>query len=323
MVSVSSQSSPSSPVRVDLPCSLPALCEQYRRHGLAVRSVAEDTVSEELLYLNRFFAYFGPPAAPRVLFGLLTGARVTAFLAGYADTHGPGSRRWMQVSLRLFLRLAYHCSYLERDLSGLVPSVRTRRMGRVPRGLPDGCIAALQTGIERDTPAGLRDSAIVSLLSTYGVRGVQIRRLRLDHLHWQNSRIHFPAAKGGRPVDQHLTAEAGNRLADYITRARADCTHPEVFLTLTEPFRPLPCASHLSAILHRRMEQLGVHPPEGVSQGCHGFRHAFATRLIGRVPFKDVVDLLGHRDPGSTLIYGKISIGQLRQAALPWPGDEQ
>lgn len=305
------------------PCSLSELCEQYRQHALAVRSVAADTVEEELLYLRRFFTYLGPPETPGALFACLVPGRVSAFLVEYADAHGPGSRCWMQVSLRSFLRFSYQCCYVQRDLSALVPSVRVRRMGRVPRVLPDACIAVLQRGIERDTPAGLRDSAIVCLLSTYGVRGVQIRRLRLEHLDWRNSRIHFPAAKGGRPIEQHLTAEAGNRLADYITGGRPDCSHPEVFLTLTEPFRPLPCASYLSAILHRRMERLGVEPPEGVSRGSHGFRHAFAARMTGRVPFKDVVDLLGHRDPSTTLIYGKVSIGQLRQAALPWPGETE
>ena len=70
------------------------------------------------------------------------------------------------------------------------------------------------------------------------------------------------------------------------------------------------------------MKRLGLRLPEGVSHGSHGFRHAFATRMIGRVPFKDVTDCLGHRDPSSTLIYGKIDLEALREAALPWPGGE-
>jgi len=45
--------------------------------------------------------------------------------------------------------------------------------------------------------------------------------------------------------------------------------------------------------------------------------------MVGKVPFKDLVDQLGHRDPASTLIYGKVDFGGLRQAALPWPGGEQ
>ena len=69
--------------------------------------------------------------------------------------------------------------------------------------------------------------------------------------------------------------------------------------------------------------ELGLDLPEGVSPGTHGFRHAFACRMIGKIPFKELIDQLGHRDPTSTLIYGKVDLDALSQAALPWPGGEQ
>ncbi len=298
------------------------LCEEYQRYALRVRSTAPETAEEELLYLKRLFVWCGPPGSAAELFAGLGPKQLAAFLVEYAETHGPGSRRWMQHSLRMFLRFAWQASYAARDLSGLVPSVRRPRHGNVPRALPQECIDGLLTGIERETPAGLRDAAIVGLLAMYGVRGVQLRRLRLVDIDWAEDRIRFPAAKGGRAIEQHLTPDAGNRLVDYLERGRPASAHPEVFLTLTPPFRPLPCASYLSAMLRRRLEQLGLETPTGVSRGAHGFRHAFATRLTGRVPFKDVADLLGHRDPSSTLIYGKVDLAGLRQAALPWPGGE-
>jgi hypothetical protein len=44
------------------------------------------------------------------------------------------------------------------------------------------------------------------------------------------------------------------------------------------------------------------------------------VRLCGRVPFKDLIDMLGHRDPSTSLIYGKSDMATLALAALPWPG---
>jgi integrase len=71
------------------------------------------------------------------------------------------------------------------------------------------------------------------------------------------------------------------------------------------------------------MKQAGIELPEGGRYGSHGFRHAFASRMYGRIPFKDVVDMLGHRNPSSTLVYGKVEVAALRKAALPWPGGAQ
>jgi len=62
--------------------------------------------------------------------------------------------------------------------------------------------------------------------------------------------------------------------------------------------------------------------PEGVSHGCYGLRHAFAGRLVGKIPFKHLADMLGHRDPSTTLIYSKIDFAALEQAALPWPEED-
>jgi integrase len=184
--------------------------------------------------------------------------------------------------------------------------------------LPSSCICALEESIDSRCSAGLRDSAIICLLSTYGVRGVQIRRLRLEHIDWQNERIHFPPAKRGRPIEQHLTAKAGNRLADYISKGRPSSDLPEVFLTLTRAATKLG-KTCLPVMIRRRLQSSEISVPQGVSQGTHGFRHAFAVRMTGQVSFKEVVDMLGHRDPSSTLIYAKADVQTLQQATLPWP----
>lgn len=303
-----------------LPPTLAGLAEEYHTSAVAIRQVLESSANAERVYLKRFFAWFGPPSSPAELFALIFPDSVARFLAEYASGHGAGSRCCMQNTVRLFLRFAYHAGYVGVDLSALSPSVRSPRMGKVVRAIPSGCIEALLTGIGGDSPVDLRDRAIVWLLGTYGVRGVQIRRLRLEDVDWQGERIHFPAAKRGLPVDQPLDAKAGNRLCEYLRRGRPASLHREVFLTSAEPFEPIRHPRQLSRILGKRLEQAGVELPAGVLRGAHAFRHAFASRLCGRVPFKDLADMLGHRDPSTTLLYGKVDLDALGQAALPWPG---
>ena len=306
-----------------VPGSLADLADEYCTHSVRVRGVHESRRDAERPYLKRFFDWFGPPESPADLFSRINADSVTQCLIEYASKYGPGSRRCMQGTVRLFLRFAYHMGYVGRDLSALSPTVREPRMGKVVRPIPPECIETLQNSIVGDTPADLRDRAIVCLLSTYGVRGVQIRRLRLEDVDWSRERIHFAPIKRGRAVEQPLTASTGNRLADYLRKGRPSSSHREVFLHADDPFGPLARPNQLSKILRKRIEQAGITLPEGVAYGSHCFRHAFATRMYGRVPFKDVMDMLGHRDPCSTLIYGKVDLGSLRKAALPWPGGER
>jgi len=298
--------------------TLLTLREQYIHHSLTIRNVCTDTVRVRLTSLDRLFDYFGPPPTAFELFATLNEATLTAFLLDYAARYGLGSRQNMHSAARGFLRFAYEEQFMPRDLSALVPTVRRRAMAELPKALPDACIGALENNIDRSCPVGRRDAAIVCLLSTYGVRGVQIRRLCLEHIDWQNERIHFPPAKRGRPIEQHLTDKVGNRMADYISNGRPQSPLSEVFLMLTTA-APL-TGSSLSSMISRRLQRAQVPVPEGVSRGTHSLRHAFAVRMTGQVPFKDVVDMLGHRDPSSTLIYAKADVQTLQQAALPWPG---
>jgi integrase len=298
--------------------SLTALREQYSHHALTIRNVCADTLKARLISLDRLFKHYGPPQTAGELFARLNHETLSEFLIDYAGRYGPGSRQNMHSAARGFLRFASEEQFIAHDLSALVPTVRRRAMAALPKALPDACISALEDSMDRSSPAGRRDAAIVCLLSTYGVRGVQVRRLRLEHIDWRNERIHFPAAKAGHPVEQHLTDRAGNRLADYIANARPQSALPEVFLTLSTAV-PLRDSSYLSRMIRRRLQRAQVSIPDGVSLGTHGLRHAFAVRMSGQVPFKDVVDMLGHRDPSSTLIYAKADVQALQQAALPWP----
>ncbi len=299
--------------------TLSALRERYRHYNLTIRNVCEDTIKVRLAYVDRLFNYLGPPETAAGLFLKIDHVTLGAFFVDYAMRYGPGSRQNMYSAARAFLRFAYEEQFMANDLSALVPTVRRYRMSGLPKALPEACILALEESIDRSDPVGRRDAAIICLLSTYGVRGIQVRRLRLEDLDWQNERIHFPAAKGGRPIEQHLTAKAGNRLTDYIVNGRPDSPLPQVFLTATTGAL-LSDSSYLSGMIRRRLLRANVPVPDGVSRGTHGLRHAFAVRMTGKVPFKDVVDMLGHRDPSSTLIYAKTDVQTLQQAALPWPG---
>jgi site-specific recombinase XerD len=164
---------------------------------------------------------------------------------------------------------------------------------------------------------GRRDYAIIQLLFTYGVRGGQVRALRLEQIDWAQSRILFAASKGGKDSCLPLTAEVGESLLDYLQNARPPTSDPQVFLTTRAPYHPLPRSSSLSVIIERRIQTAGIEIP---SKGAHAFRHGFATRMLEQgQPLKAIADVLGHRYLGTTFIYTKVDFNSLQQVALEWP----
>jgi integrase len=164
---------------------------------------------------------------------------------------------------------------------------------------------------------GRRDYAIVQLLYTYGVRGGQVRTLRLEDIDWAQNQILFKASKQGKDSQLPLTAQVGESLLDYLQNSRPPTSYPHVFLTCRAPYHPLPHSSSLSAMVERHIRAAGIELP---SKGAHAFRHCFATRMLHKGhSLKAVADVLGHRHLGTTFIYTKVEFNALKQVALEWP----
>lgn len=293
------------------------ILDEFAAFGFRVRDLAKDTVKQRRLYIDRFLST--EPISSKGL-ASLTPSSVRRFMFVYAKGYGPGSVRWMQSSLRAFLRFCYHREYVSSDLSAAVPIYRAWRLSKVPRAIDEETIQRLMESIDPVSPNGLRDLAIIQLLVTYGVRGIQIRRLRLEDVDWAGNHIYFRAVKGGRAIDQYLTPEAGNSLLAYIRDERPnESPYTEIFLTSRTSCHPFGGSGSLSNVINGRLRRIDVQLPEGVSHGTHSFRHAFAARLIGEVPFKHIADMLGHRDLSSTFVYSKVNLKALGEAAQPWP----
>ena len=269
--------------------------------------------------LIRFLQSLGQDATPRGL-AKLDGEKVEQFVLAYASGNGRSARRSMQSALRTFFRFAWHEGYLRQPLDRAVPTLRTYKLATVPRGLTERQTEEVLRGVERNTEVGRRDYAILQLLATYGVRGGQLRTLRLDEIDWARDRILFKAAKHGKDVWVPMTLEVGEAVLDYLQDGRPVCSCPEVFLTSRAPYHPFPHSTTLSAIVERRLCAVGIDLP---SAGAHAFRHGFATRMLRQGHgLKAIADVLGHRHLSTTFRYTKVDFNALQQVALEWPEEE-
>jgi site-specific recombinase XerD len=280
------------------------------------RNLAERTIKRNQHYLVPFLEDLGPDVA-RERLPRLSPSHVERFFVKHSEKVGPESRRGVQAFLRTFLRFCLKRGYLERDLSQAVPKIRKYKLSHVPRGPSEEEIRKILGGIDRTTPVGRRDFAILQLLASYGVRGGQVRALKLEDIQWREERIRFSAMKGGKEVLEPLTEEVGESLLDYLRHGRPEATYPEVFLTARPPFKPLTDPSTVTLLARQRMRRAGV---SGYPMGSHAFRHAFATCMLKKgQSLKTIADMLGHRNINTTFIYTKVDLVALRQLPLLWP----
>ena len=277
---------------------------------------SKGTIGVRCHSITQFLEWLGPEAVPEGLLRL-SSDRIEEFFISYAQSMGRSARRSMQSALRTFLRFCLHNGYIEQPLDRAVPTLRTYKLATVPRGLTDIQAQQVLRCINRNSHVGRRDYAIVLLLYTYGVRGGQVRALRLEDIDWAQNQILFKASKHGKDSLLPLTDEVGEALLDYLQYSRPPYAYPHVFLTCRAPYQPFPHSSSLSAIVERRIRAAGIEIP---SKGAHAFRHCFATRMLHKGhSLKAVADVLGHRHLQTTFIYTKVDFNALKQVPLEWP----
>ena len=302
--------------RPDAPALYAPVLTAYEHWLRSVRGNGEQTIAQRRDYLLPFLESLGDLASFDRL-ALLDAERVREYAAHSTADRGKSVRKTTLTTLRTFLEFCFCTDYLPRDLRSAVPSVRSYKLCDTPRGLSDENARLVLQKVDRDCRTGKRDYAILQLLYTYGVRGGQVRALRLEDIEWRNDRILFRPLKRGKRSLLPLTDAVGEALEDYLRHGRSQTPYPEVFLTSLAPFHPLWDSSVLSAVACRWINHAGIKTD---NTGTHAFRHCFASRMVNRGhSLKAVADILGHRLLATTFIYTKVDFCNLAQVALEWP----
>lgn len=112
-----------------------------------------------------------------------------------------------------------------------------------------------------------------------------------------------------------LPVDAGQAVADYLTRSRPRTELRTVFLTVRAPRRPI-SSDVVGDVVQQACLWTGV-----PVIGPHRMPPALATEMVRRgEALADVSQVLRHRDLATTAIYAKIDLLSLRMVVRPWPG---
>jgi site-specific recombinase XerD len=264
-------------------------------------------------YSKQAKAFLAAIGGPRAVSGLDAG-KVTAFVVEHSRDRNSWSAKAMVTSLRAFLRFACATGRITAPLAGAVPAVASWRLAALPQGLSAAEIGRLLDGCRRETAAGLRDYAVLSLLARLGLRGAEAAGLQLGDIDWRAGEI-VVTGKGSRVERLPLPALAGEALAAWLTDGRPRCDSRAVFVTVRRPYRQL-TPEAVRRIMGRACERAGLE-----RRGAHRLRHALATEMLrAGASLREVGQVLRHRSQLSTSVYAKVDQNALRPLARPWPG---
>jgi site-specific recombinase XerD len=285
--------------------------QQYARERLHLRSsslVARTT--EIALFLNTL-------RLRKVMsYAEMQPADITAYVTSRSH-YTPRTISRAVSDIRQFLRFLLMRRIIRKDLSAVLPKVRVPRDAAIPSVWDDELVTQLLEVVDRSSPRGKRDYAILLLACRLGLRLGDIRTLTLDALQWDAGVIEIGQRKTGAAYRLPLTEEVGEALIDYLKSGRPKSDHREVFLLARSPFGPFARDNHLYYVVKEWRQRAGIQFRSRQRAGMHSLRHTLATQLLkNETPVHVIAEILGHASVSSTLIYAKADVEALRQAAL-------
>lgn len=211
-------------------------------------------------------------------------------------------------SLRSFLK---YLKKRNQGPQGDLPSTGGfRKAKRLPKALPVALLEALLSTPDVNTPAGLRDRALMELIYGAGLRVSEAVGLTLSEVDLIEGAIRVT---GKRDKTRWCPLPNGTVawLRRYLEGGRPTLAkRPIGTLILSDRGRTM-CRQTAYDKLGRYARQAGIE----AKIGPHTLRHTYAVHLLqGGADLRVVQELLGHESIATTQVYTQLDMGQVRKA---------
>lgn len=279
-----------------------------RRH----RGVAEGTLVIYQSVLRPFFARCGERPER------YTPDRLRAFVVEHVGGLSRSGARSTVTALRVLLRFLVAEGRVQAGLVMCVPKVPQWRLASLPRYLEAAEVQRVVESCDVESSLGVRDHAILLLLSRLGLRAGDVVAMQLDDVDWRHGTLRV-LGKGRREVLLPLPQDVGDAMLAYLQRGRPAVATSRLFLTTSPPLQPFRGPSSISGIVRRALERAGISDPP--SRGAHLLRHSAATAMLRAGGSLDTIAaVLRHQSSDTTTHYAKVDLSLLERVAQPWPG---
>ena len=164
----------------------------------------------------------------------------------------------------------------------------------------------------RDSCDNIRDTAMVDLLYSTGIRVGELVRLNREDINF-SERECVVFGKGDKERKVYFDAKAKVHLQEYIERRQDN--NQALFVTLDAPHDRLKISGVEIRLrqLGRRLDLERIHP--------HKFRRTMATRAIDKgMPIEQVQKILGHSQIDTTMQYAMVNQSNVKTAHQKYMG---
>jgi integrase/recombinase XerD len=220
---------------------------------------------------------------------------------------------WDDRSHRL-VRLKNFYTWLAQEkmiLSDPTAKMQLLKMSRrkLPPYLSQQDAASLMQAAVPETPAGLRDRAILETMYSTGIRGAEACRLQIPDVNFADGVLRITEGKGAKDRIVPIGKIALHYIDRYIKEVRGPGSGGPLFRRFTDLGRLSPHQLYCIIRNYRNKAKIKtrIYP--------HLLRHTFAVHLLENgADIRVIQEMMGHADISTTQIYTLVVPFQLKKA---------
>jgi len=298
--------------------SIHVLIDRYATFLGVEKSVSAHTLRNYLSDLSQFFAFLEQSYTHTVLLGQIDHHVIHVYLSLLHRRNKKSSIGRKLSTLKSFFRFLLREGESERDPTVLIGSPKKEQP--LPTHLAIDDMFRLLEAPATDTPAGLRDRAILEVLYSCGLRVSE-----LVGLNWGNIDTNLEVVQVKGKGDKERIVPIGRKAIDALECYRMQI--PELVAPKRRSAFSFPSSpSSMPVFLNSRGDRLTTRSVArlvaGYARNCgiplktspHALRHTFATHLLDAgADLRAIQELLGHASLSTTQRYTHINLDHLMQ----------
>ena len=226
--------------------------------------------------------------------------------------------------LRHLLRYLFSNKMIDQNYADKIHMPAISKTAAIPSAWNTEELRTMISVIDRNSPIGKRDYAMILLACVLGLRISDIKGLTFKDFDWECKKLSIVQQKTHKPLTLPLPDAVGWAVIDYIRNGRPDYHETDrIFLKHMPPFDPIGDNNHMEQMIVRYMRKAGIDRRSRKRSGFHSLRHSAGSMLLEmETPLPVITNILGHSDPDITAVYMKTALEKLAECVLPVEGLE-